>query len=292
MILRILLAALLFLAFAGTAHARDEGICTPSSSGIAFGSFTGSDVEVTGSLVLVCAGNGRLNYTVTLSKGAGTYDARLMKQGGNTLFYNLYSDTLHRTVWGDGTGGSRDVRGSVGLRGQALQTEIVTIYALLPAADLPSAGPYSDTIVATVTTDDGVKTSSFPVTAQAAPNCTISATNLAFRDYAGSQVDGQSEISLRCNPRLAWNVGLSPGNFPGATVSSRRMRGPSPASLGYALYRDAARTQNWGNIVGTDTLVGTGSGSPQIVNVFGRIPASQSAASGGYVDTIVATVTF
>jgi spore coat protein U-like protein len=291
-ILRILLAALFLLAGAGTASARDEGICTPSSDGIAFGSYAGSDVEIVGSLVLVCSGNGRLNYTVTLTTGAGTYDARQMKQATNSLVYNLYSDTLHRTIWGDGTGSSRDVRGAVSLRAQALQTEIVTIYALLPAGALPALGSYSDTIVATVTTDDGSRTGAFPVTAQVAPNCTISATNLVFPDYDGSQVDGQSQISLNCNPNVPWNLALGPGAFPGATATTRRMAGSGPAALAYSLYRDAARTQNWGNNIGVDTVQGLGTGTVQNVPVFGRIRAGQAPPTGGYVDRIVATVVF
>ena len=64
------------------------------------------------------------------------------------------------------------------------------------------------------------------------------------------------------------------------------------AQLTYALYRDAARTLNWGNTVGTDTLAGTGTGSAQASTVYGRIAAGQLPAPGGYVDTITATITF
>jgi spore coat protein U-like protein len=291
-ILRLLLAAFLVLAGAGTANARGEGTCSPASLGIFFGSFTGSEITSIGSIVLTCRGDGRLDYRVALSTGAGTYDLRQMKQGANSLGYNLYSDSRHRQVWGDGTGNSSDVRGAVSLRRDNLQTVIVTVYAQLPAAPPPAVGTYSDTIVVTVTTDDGVSSSAFPVTAIATANCAISATNLPFPDYAGSQVDGQSLISLNCNAGLHWNVGLSPGNFAGATVASRRMSGPGFSSLGYALYRDPTRSLNWGNVIGVDTVSGTGTGTPQNIPVFGRIPAAQSARAGGYRDTIVATVSF
>ena len=63
-------------------------------------------------------------------------------------------------------------------------------------------------------------------------------------------------------------------------------------SLMYSLFKDAARALNWGNTVGADTMSGTGTGSLQTIPVYGRLPASQPAVPGGYVDTIIATVTF
>jgi spore coat protein U-like protein len=60
----------------------------------------------------------------------------------------------------------------------------------------------------------------------------------------------------------------------------------------YALFRDAARTLNWGNTIGSNTVSGIGTGSAQSLPVFGRVPPSQTAAPGGYVDTIIATITF
>jgi len=62
--------------------------------------------------------------------------------------------------------------------------------------------------------------------------------------------------------------------------------------VSYSLFQTAGRTLNWGNTVGTDTLSGTGTGIAQSLPVHGRVPASQSMPTGGYQDTIVATVTF
>ncbi|HEY1962441.1 MAG TPA: spore coat U domain-containing protein, partial [Rhizomicrobium sp.] len=90
-----------------------------------------------------------------------------------------------------------------------------------------------------------------------------------------------------------WNVGLNQGTFSGATVTSRKMSGPGSASLSYSLYQDAARTRNWGNTVGTDTVPGTGTGTAQSLTVYGRVPGSQTAAvPGSYADTIVVTLTY
>ena len=140
----------------------------------------------------------------------------------------------------------------------------------------------------------GTATADFLVTANVNSSCTISASDLAFGAYdpVGGDVDGQSQVSLVCTNSSNWNVGLNAGTFAGATVTTRKMTGPGVYSLNYGLYTDAARTTNWGNTVGTDTVAGTGTGGTQIVTVYGRIPGLQNVGAGGYQDTIRATVTF
>ncbi len=70
------------------------------------------------------------------------------------------------------------------------------------------------------------------------------------------------------------------------------MTGTDANGLAYSLLQDSARTVNWGNTVGMDTLAGTGNGAAQALTVYGRVPASQFVAPGSYADTITATVTF
>jgi spore coat protein U-like protein len=137
-------------------------------------------------------------------------------------------------------------------------------------------------------------TSSFAVNANVQVICTIDSSDLNFGAYvpAGSDVDGQSQITVTCTNTAQWNVGLNEGTAAGATTSTRQMTGPSPFLLAYGLFTDAARTNNWGNIVGTDTVSGAGTGGPQVVTVYGRIPGGQNVGPGGYQDTITATVTF
>lgn len=135
-------------------------------------------------------------------------------------------------------------------------------------------------------------TASFQVTATVAATCVISATNLAFGTYAGVQTDSTSTLSATCTNTTPYTVGLSVGAATGATATARSMTGPSAALLGYALYRDSARTLNWGFTAGTDTVGGTGSGAEQTLTVYGRVAAGQYVAPGAYTDTITATITF
>ena len=71
------------------------------------------------------------------------------------------------------------------------------------------------------------------------------------------------------------------------------MRGPGSSRLHYKLLSDPARTINWGNTVGIDTVVGTGTGTAQSLTVYGQLPGSQTGLQpGNSSDTITATVTF
>lgn len=132
----------------------------------------------------------------------------------------------------------------------------------------------------------------FAVTSTVQATCVVSATNLAFGTYTGVQTNATSSVSVSCTNTTAYNVGLSSGTASGATVTTRRMSGPSSSLLAYSLYRDAARTQIWGETVGTDTVTGTGNGTAQALNVYGTIPAGQLTTPGAYSDTIVVTVTY
>jgi spore coat protein U-like protein len=137
----------------------------------------------------------------------------------------------------------------------------------------------------------GTATTTFTVSATVQATCNITATNLSFGTYTGTQTDATSTITVTCTNTSAWNIGLNPGTCPGATVTTRCMLNGA-AKLNYALFRDAARTLNWGQTVGTDTLSGTGTGNAQANTVYGRISGGQLPAPGAYTDTITATVTF
>jgi spore coat protein U-like protein len=157
-------------------------------------------------------------------------------------------------------------------------------------------------LVALGSAQGATTTTTFQVTATVLKRCTVSATALAFGSYTPgvAAVDQSSTVSVNCTKGTGFDVGLSAGNAPSATVTTRRMRSAATLTeeLAYSLYTDAARTTNWGNTVGTDTQTGTGTGinSSVAMTVYGRIPdsaANQSAAvATDYADTITVTVTY
>ena len=135
-------------------------------------------------------------------------------------------------------------------------------------------------------------TTTFQVTATVQATCLISATTLAFGTYNGTLVTSTSTISVTCTNTTPYNVGLDAGLATGATVTTRKMQGPSGALLNYGLYRDSGHTNNWGTTVGTDTQSGTGNGSAQTLTVYGQLGANQFVTPGSYSDTITATISY
>ncbi len=136
-------------------------------------------------------------------------------------------------------------------------------------------------------------TTTFAVTANVVATCVMSATPMAFGNYTSiTPSDSTSTITVSCSDLTTYNVGLNAGATTGATVTTRQMKGAGAAVLHYTLHSDSARAVNWGNTVGTDTVAGVGTGAPQLLTVYGQVPAGQGPASGAYTDTITATITF
>ena len=294
MIARSRLVVLVLLIYGGKfAAAQTQAHCTAVVSNVAFGNYTGSTIRVTATLILSC--NGNPEFAIALNEGTApgaTVTNRSMTGGGsNQLNYELFSDAGYSQNWGNtpATGWVTGVENGT--------NRIFTIYAQLPANQSPPRNTYSDTITATISQIGG---SNFPtifvrftVTAAVGASCSLSATDLAFGSYSGSLIDATSTILVDCTNATPYNVGLDAGIAPGATVTNRGMTGPGPTLLNYRLLSDPARTINWGNTVGIDTVAGTGTGTAQFLNVYGQLPASQPTLQPGtYSDVITATITF
>jgi len=129
------------------------------------------------------------------------------------------------------------------------------------------------------------------VSARVGPSCTIATTPVAFGAYTGAQIDSVGSVTAYCVNGTNWTIGLGPGTGQGATTYNRSMTA-GPYHLSYSLYSDAARTKVWGNNPGIDTVSGVGDGTPQSVNVYGRVPAGNLPGVGIYADTVVASITF
>jgi spore coat protein U-like protein len=149
--------------------------------------------------------------------------------------------------------------------------------------------------LATVSVAPAATTSTtFKVTSTVPDECAVSVSDLAFGNYsvpAGTAVDGSTPLIVTCSGGTSYEIALNAGTGSGASIAIRKMTSGSN-TLNYTLYRDAPRTQLWGQTAAADTVSGTGTGSVQSISIFGRIVASQAAAAGSYIDTITVTVTF
>jgi spore coat protein U-like protein len=108
-----------------------------------------SSTKATGSITFQCKKLGGPQFmTIDLSAGnSGTYFSRTMRQGVDTLTYNLYLDAANTQVWGDGSGGTSEF-GPFDPTDK--KNQVVTIYAAIPPGQDARVGAYADSITATI----------------------------------------------------------------------------------------------------------------------------------------------
>jgi spore coat protein U-like protein len=138
-------------------------------------------------------------------------------------------------------------------------------------------------------------TTTFAVTANVVPTCSVSAAALNFGaaipNPIASNVDAQSAITATCSNGAGYTIALNAG-INGGTVALRRLEAGG-AGINYTMYTDAGRSTIWGDgTAGTIQLAGSGSGAAQVIPVYGRIPSGQSPGTGSYSDTVTVTITF
>ncbi|MES2390274.1 MAG: spore coat protein U domain-containing protein [Acidobacteriota bacterium] len=135
-------------------------------------------------------------------------------------------------------------------------------------------------------------TTTFGVSATVQATCLISATAMSFGTYTGVVANSTSTVSVTCTSTTPYSVSLDAGATSGATTTTRKMKATGANVLSYALFSDSSRTVNWGNVISTDTVAGTGNGASQAITVYGQVAAGQYVTPGAYSDTITATVTY
>lgn len=252
--------------------------CTVSYVPLSFGNYVGTLLTGVNHATVNCTTTYTIGLNAGLGAGATTTTRKMTGPGGAELSYQLFQNAARTINWGNTTG--VDTFTGTG----SLSAQTINIYSQVAAGQLVTPGIYNDTISSA--------TASFTVTAVVPATCTVSASTLNFGNYSGTLVNAASALTVTCTTLTTFNIGLNAGTAIGATVTTRRMTSPALATLGYKLFRDSQRTQNWGNTVGTDTLLSLGTGAAVMYGVFGQIPGSQSANPAVYTDTIVATITY
>ena len=144
--------------------------------------------------------------------------------------------------------------------------------------------------------------------ATAASDCSVTASGVAFGVYdptLATPDDSTGSVVVTCTytgpggvDTANYTVTLSTGT--GGSYAPRKLAAGA-SRLDYNLFRDAARTQVWGNASSGTTIitgslkVGPGAGNRTKTAthvVYGRIPQLQDADTGNYTDSILVTLTF
>ena len=263
--------------------------CSGSFGTLTLGPYAGAATQTsTTAGSITCPSN--FAYKIGLSAGVGrgaTVALRKMTGPNSvTVNYQIFQDAARAANWGNTSGiDTKSVVGNGGGQG-------VTVYVLIPANQYVAPGTYQDTVTVSAFNSSPLSTFIMPVLVWIPAACTLSATPLAFGNYAGAQDDTTATITANCTNTTPYNIGLSTGLAPGATATTRAMTGPSSALLRYAVFRDSPRTLNLGNTIGTDTLSGVGTGAAVNFTVYGRIAAGLTVRPGSYADTIIATISY
>jgi spore coat protein U-like protein len=134
-------------------------VCTVTTTSLVFAAhnpLVASNNDSSGNVRVSCGGVASigLTYSVALSAGVnGTMAVRKMASGANRLNYNVYTSSGYSTVWGDGTGATQMVNGSVALDVLGLSPpQDWPVYGRIPGGQSGVApGTYADTLIVTLT---------------------------------------------------------------------------------------------------------------------------------------------
>ncbi len=136
--------------------AFSQSECTIGATSLSFGNynvFSGTPTDTTGTITVNC-GRRVVRATVTLgvSSTSGTFIPRRMRRSAGTdvLNYNIYTDPARTTVFGDGTGGTGDIRPRRPPGPPANWSQTILTYGRIPPGQDVSVGTYSDTLSVTV----------------------------------------------------------------------------------------------------------------------------------------------
>jgi spore coat protein U-like protein len=301
------------------ATAAQAQTCTYSITNIVF---TGVDTtlnttfDATGTLTINCTGIRTRTVRVCPNIGSGTgnptaSNPRQLANGANVMNYNIYQDAGHGTIWGSWLWPytPRPPTIDISLAPAGAGSASVQLYAridagqqTLPALTFSSsfAGGHTNLRYAYTTSGTcstigaGGRGGAVPFTVTAVNNktCRVSANDLDFGSVTtmASNLDVDGSASVTCTNLTPYRVLLDNG-VTGTGPTDRKMT-LGVNSVTYGLYRDAARTQAWGNTSGVNSLSGTGSGFAQTVVIYGRVPPQSVPPPGAYRDTIVMTVEY
>lgn len=148
------------LCLAGTAPALAAAGCSVSATPMVFSTYdtlSGSPSQISSTLTVSCmipfGTLAAVPYTISLgpSQTSGTMSRSMAGPLGSRLQYNLYTGAARSTVWGNGSGGTQTVGGSVTPASYGIAAvQNHSVYGTVPALQNVRAGSYLDGILVTV----------------------------------------------------------------------------------------------------------------------------------------------
>lgn len=312
------LRCLLAMACLGAgATASAQSCFVQGALGLSFGSVAATaPTDASSTLSYICQSNATPTYfrlCLNIPGGSPSADLnprRMTNYQGSYLQYNLYSDPARTQIIGPQGGGYTEYSWTLavpGGGGYGFAAGNIAIYGRIASGQgaLPS-GIYQSQISGTVlryawshtaapadcSGGGSVPVGSSGIYAQVPSGCRITAiSDLDFGTVAGLSAvpDQAASLSLQCPSGTSWQVGMGDG---ANNSGGRHMVSGTGARVAYALYRDPARTQGWGQTLNGNTAAGVSNGSTTTLPIYGRVPSQASQPPGSYSDTVVVTLTY
>ncbi len=128
-------------------------------------------------------------------------------------------------------------------------------------------------------------------------SCTLGAvSNMSFPGYNPLNTNPNNatgSVTINCTANLPYDIGINQGLAAGATEEHRMVtKIGGKQVLNYALFQDANHIHHYGTTLGQNTLHQLGTGSAQVITIYGQIPINQLVETGSYSDTVTILVTF
>lgn len=163
---------------------------------------------------------------------------------------------------------------------------VAAVTGMLAAALLGSGGAQAANISSTLT-----------LTATLSPTCTIVSVNTPALEAisVGSVIPtAAGSIMISCTNQATYNVALGPGmNGTDGILPVRYLRDAAGSTFQYQLWQDPTVTKAFGDTIGTNVVVATGTGSSQAVPFyFNTGVAPTTLTPGTYTDTVSVTVAY
>lgn len=325
-------SAALALIVAGVGAALPEitaaQTCAATVSAMNYGTnvdvLPGTPIDTTGTLTVNCTGTAGRSVRVCANIGrrnpnAPGGDPYRQMQGNATgllISHEFYSDLGRTSRWGswDNPGyASGGIQVDVPLGSSGSGNAAYTIYARILAGQ-QTAQPdayvmtlsgnthtYSYQYVSTTTPTSPtcpytpwVRYADTTVTATIPALCYLTVNGINFGAHAtsfASPITAAGSIVPQCSNALSFTVSLG-GGLSGATDPTQRKMSNGALQVTYGLYRDSGFALAWGSTNGVNTASGAGTGSPQSISVFGRLPVQPVPGTGTFTDSVVVTLTY
>ena len=147
-----IISGVIVAAVLSTASPAAAQLCTVSSTGVSFGTYSplsGSPTTSTGTVTVNCTATVAIgiSYSIQIGAGAGgSFGARRMASGTNLFAYQLYTNAALSMIWGDGTSGTGTVSDSYGLLSLGSVTRNYTAYGRVAPMQNVAPGAYTDVL--------------------------------------------------------------------------------------------------------------------------------------------------